>query len=327
MKPLSVIVPTASRPEFLETALQSISRQTAASEIHEVLVSENLQNRASEAICRKFPELPIRYILQDPPLSQVGHFDYLFRTARAEFVALVCDDDWWAPGHLQAALEALVKDGDAVARFSACLYLPSEVDTRGWIFRSPMLWLAAGRPSYCDLWRLRQDQGLATAWLMTPFHTSSIVVRREALLSAAPHVVRSHVYQADRTLHARLATTGRILYDPIVDTFVRWHPGALTQRLASAERESAYRECTEQIYKLSFEHGIDPVSAWHAYLSDAPEGMAEELGPVFRRALGDEKLAEYGFQKFILPGLPARALRRARRIWKRAVLRAIGSEQ
>src|SRR5688572_22058244 len=101
MNTISVLVPTANHPKFLETALQSIARQTAIDKIEEVLVSENLLDRESEAVCKKFPNLPIRYILQDPPLTRFQNFDFLFNQARADLVALLCDDDWWAPGHLQ----------------------------------------------------------------------------------------------------------------------------------------------------------------------------------------------------------------------------------
>src|SRR5262245_27603154 len=106
MKPISVLIPTAGRPKLLETALQSVVNQTAAGEIEEVVVSENRLNRNSEAVCRRFPMLPIRFALQDPHLSQGHNFDFLFNTARAEYVAVLCDDDWWGSGHLHGALAA-----------------------------------------------------------------------------------------------------------------------------------------------------------------------------------------------------------------------------
>lgn len=324
MKPISVIVPTANQPEFLETALSSIARQTAGDEIGEVLVSENLKNRASEAVCRKFSELPIRYTFQDPPLTQQGNFEYLFRQTRGELVALICDDDWWAPGHLQGALNALRRDAEAVAWFSNCLYVESEMGRNGWLQRPTALWLAAGRPSCSSLWRLERDQVLATAWILTPFHNSTIVVRRETLLSAAPAYFSSHSYQADRSLHAALAIAGPLLYEPLVDAFIRWHPAALARQLSNAEREFLFRECTEKIRTSSLEAGLDVVSAWHGYLSNVTREIAEEVGVFFRRAMDDERLAEYGLQRFILPSFPVRALRRVSSLAKREVLRVVG---
>ena len=131
MKSISVVIPTAGQPDFLDCALRSVARQTVVHEIEEVLVSENLSDLRSRAICERFPQLPIKYVLQNPPLTLVQNYEYLLRESRAEFIAFLCDDDWWGAGHLQAALSALEKHEGAVAWFSACFYSVSDVPANG----------------------------------------------------------------------------------------------------------------------------------------------------------------------------------------------------
>ena len=65
MTRVSVVIPSAGRPGMLENALRSVAHQTAANQVVEVVVSENRSDRSTEAVCAKFPELPIRYRFRD----------------------------------------------------------------------------------------------------------------------------------------------------------------------------------------------------------------------------------------------------------------------
>ena len=47
---VTVVVPTAARPETLEITLRSIARQTALAAIEEVVVSENLSDVRSATV-------------------------------------------------------------------------------------------------------------------------------------------------------------------------------------------------------------------------------------------------------------------------------------
>src|SRR5688500_8616761 len=102
---ISVLLPTTNRPHFLRTALSSIQRQTALDKITEVIVSENAGGKASEEICKEFKALPIRYIFRDPPVSGKRHFQLLFEGAANEHVAMLHDDDWWDPHHIENGLK------------------------------------------------------------------------------------------------------------------------------------------------------------------------------------------------------------------------------
>ena len=321
MKSISVVIPTAGQPDFLDCALRSVARQTVVHEIEEVLVSENLSDLRSRAICERFPQLPIKYVLQNPPLTLVQNYEYLLRESRAEFIAFLCDDDWWGAGHLQAALSALEKHEGAVSWFSACFYSVSDVPANGWVFRSPGLWLAAGKPDVTDLWSLEPHRVLAVNWILTPFHFSSMVLCRQPAMNALPAMTGAHGYQVDRIYYSELSAGGTTLYEPLPDTFVRWRQDNATLRVARVERDSIFRKATEEIWRRSVRRGVDLVAAWHEYLRDADPEVMQDVGKCFRRAMDDRTLSKYDFDDFILPNPGIRALQRAVRFGKASISR------
>jgi hypothetical protein len=309
-------VPTANQPGFLETALQSIARQTAAKHIEEVLVSENLMNRESEAVCRRFKDLPIKYLFQDPPMAPADHFNFLFSEARGDVIAVLCDDDWWSPGHLCEAAVDLKRNENAVARFSACVNVDSQTVWTGEMSPSSILWLAASRPGCCETWRLEKAHVLAAAWIVTPFHASSMVVHRTILQPIVPALHNAHIYQNDRILQVRLAMQGTVLYEPLPDTFIRSHVGAATHRIPRHERNQVFQTCTEMIRELSVKAGIDLATTWHAALVGANEAAIDGAAPYFRMALDEKMLRTCGFDQLILPKPWVRVLRKVRSVAK-----------
>jgi glycosyltransferase involved in cell wall biosynthesis len=312
MKPISVLIPTASQPQFLKTALQSVARQTAIGKIEEILVSENLMNRESERVCNHFKALPIRYIFQDPPLSKVQHFNYLYTQASADFVALLCDDDWWGPSHLESAFETLKHHTTAVAASSACLHVPGDSLWTGVVSRSPILWLLAGRRGVCETWCFSSHQLLAAAWIQTPFHISTLVIRRPVLQEVVAGLADFHSYQDDRMLQTYLGLLGMIVYEPLADTFVRSHQEALTWQFSAAERKNEFHKGTSVIQNLCKERGVDLLSIWKASLTGINGQTLDDVGMAFRKAMVKEQLCACGFEQFVLPNPVVRMFRRSK---------------
>jgi len=323
MKPISVVVPSAREPAFLDYALRSVARQSVLQDVEEVLVSENLGDTASRAVCERFPQLPIRYVLQDPPLTPVQNYQYVLRESRADFIAFLCDDDWWGAGHLQAGVSALRNDEKAVAWFCACLYSTSDVPAEGWVFRPPGLWLAAGRPDFTSAWTLDAQRLLAVCWILTPFHFSSMVLRRQPAMKALPAMIGTHAYQVDRLYFCELSAGGTILYEPLPDTFVRWREDNVTMKTERAKRDAMFRKTTGEIWSKSERRRVDLAAAWHSYLKGAEAEVLKDVGQFFRRAMDEQTLVKHGFDDFILPSLPARALQKAARAGKAAIARGL----
>ncbi len=75
---ISILLPTAARPEMLRTALQSIAGQTALGQVGRIFVSENGSDKRSGEVCASFPGLPITYLYRDP-VSSMEHGRRLMR--------------------------------------------------------------------------------------------------------------------------------------------------------------------------------------------------------------------------------------------------------
>ena len=306
MKPISVVIPTANHPGYLRTALQSVSAQTAVDSIQEVIVSENGKVRDSEKVCSEFGNLPIRYIFHEEPLSILGNFFSCFRAARAELIAFLCDDDWWAPGHLQSALLCLSRYGRAVASFSVSLHVESEEAMYGDVGRSNILWLAAGKPRLAAHWLLQPHEVVATVALHTPFHLSTMVVRRDGLLRSAGHLEFGHSYALDRDLYLALTHEGLLVYTPFVDTYIRCHRHTYTQTLDRVERQRIFQEQTDRIWEYAMQRGIELATVWQKHLTQAPSEVLDDVGRVCRLAMGEKYMLQRGFGQVLPATAPVR---------------------
>jgi glycosyltransferase involved in cell wall biosynthesis len=304
---VSVVIPTAARPETLEVTLRAVSRQVSRDLIHEVIVSENLGDRRSEELCRRFPELPIVYKLRDPMFTGgLGSFKNVataFTEATGEFVALVCDDDVWSPGHVAKAVESLDANPKASAHFSAFYGAESEMSLECYQWGAPLLWLAAGRPARFAEYLYDEAAILALAWVFTPFQWSTLVARRDCAVAASELMLASpHAFFADRMLCLGLAQQGEIAFDPAVDTLYRIYEGNWV-----ASQDPAYlRELSAQgeamVEAEAAKVGVDLAALWRGYLKDMPTEMADEVNRWIVDRFSAEELDRYGFA----PHLPRR---------------------
>ena len=126
MKDTSILITTAKRPHFLPTALESVARQTALDRIGEVIVIENGEDRRSEAICQKFPNLPIKYIYRNPPVPLSRWMVATLSEASLPMVAMLHDDDWWLDFHLERSLRKLDQEHSLSAVYSSNFVAESE---------------------------------------------------------------------------------------------------------------------------------------------------------------------------------------------------------
>lgn len=299
---ISVVVPTANRPGLLPNTLRSIARQSALDQIDEVIVSENLGCVETGLVCDRFPELPITFIMQDPPLGVLDHVAFLLTHARSEFVAMICDDDWWTPNHLENALRNLNGMPSASAHLSCYVAAGSELPTTGIFWGAGATWLAAGRTDPIEPFVLDLACVTALCWAFTPFTFSSLVARRDAL-PAAVEALRSspHTYYADRLLYPGLAKRGPIVYEPLVDTYYRAHVGNWQSDQDELMLQSLLRDASEHVYGSAMQAGIDPPALWREYLTDVPPAVLSDVSDLLRGQLGPELLAQHGLEPLLTP--------------------------
>ena len=309
---VSVVIPTAARPDLLEVTLRGVSRQVSRELICEVIVSENLGDRRSEGVVSKFPELPIVYKFRDPVFGGLhggfDHVDALFGEASGEFVALVCDDDVWSPGHLANAVESLDRRPEAVAHFSAVLQAESELAYSAHQWAAPLQWLAAGRPDRLSEYVYDLPAALALAWVLTPFHWSTLVGRREQMVTAGPAMAAvPHPYYGDRMLILALAELGSLVFDPAVDTLYRVYQGNWVASQDPFYLKGLIGECEVAIAERASELGIDLPALWRSFLKNTPEAIGADAKAWLIGRFTPEEMVRYG----LAPLLPADAPRRA----------------
>jgi hypothetical protein len=230
---ISVVIFTANRPDLLRTALGSVQRQTELASIGEVIVSENGGNRASEQVCLDFSALPIRYIYRDPPLAD--HLSQLLRDAKYEYVAILFDDDWWGPNHIQNGLRHLSGKSDISCYYSAYFMVRGEACA---LQCHPTLefWAASEFSSFEDHWKLTLKDTAVACLVDVPCTFASMIAPAKYLKQAWAEVIKSgNKYDTDRTLAVELAQLGPILVNPVPEVFVRFHPGQDKNRYSPAQ--------------------------------------------------------------------------------------------
>ena len=296
MKPFTVIIPTANRPDFLKTALNSVARQNNLNEIEEVLVSENLGDRSSEEICKQFKDLlPIRYLFQNPQKSNVEHIYGLYKLVETEFTAMLCDDDWWCPSHLHNAHYTLSKSLQASSFFSSNLYVESENSLNASIYNHPYLIQILLDKSKClDCMILDKQNILSICWLLTPFHLSSMVARTPNLKKALDTIGIPHPWNGDRVLYVGLSVTGDIIYDPIISTYTRSHQGNWMQGKDPNLLLQQQEQGSSKIMEIAEVNNVNLPAIWKDYILEDSSSV-RELKEALKCRFSSDWLKKYGF--------------------------------
>jgi glycosyltransferase involved in cell wall biosynthesis len=316
-KQVTVCITTTGRPHFLRSALQSVQNQINRDLIGEVVVSENKGDRSSENIVHEFSDLPVRYIFRQPAMPMLAHIFSTFRQAQTSYVAILNDDDWWCSNHLAQAVAALNANPPVTAYVAASLFTKDESDDHpSWIDRSAAVWLLAGMPSWLKLWILDAKSILALGWLYTPFHWSTLVARTTALNEVLDFLENDafHTHTIDRLVFNHLALRGPLCYNPVADTFVRWHA---QNWMKSQDQEKVFaviRSTIQLTERLAAEQGWNLREVWAKALSRMPREVEDELLYRFLLAHTKEELRKYGLERFFHVRPPRRRLRALRNV-------------
>jgi glycosyltransferase involved in cell wall biosynthesis len=325
---VTVCIPTTARPHFLRTALQSVQNQLSRADIGEIVVSENKGDRGSEAVAREFPELPIRYVFRDPTLPMLTHLFSTFRQARTPYVAILNDDDWWSSNHISQAVGELGSNPACPAYVAAAAFIKNEVDNGPyWIDRSPAVWLVAGMPSWLKPWSIDARSMLALGWWYTPFHWSSLVARTAALVEVLDILEPDtyHTHTMDRLVFTHLALRGALRYNPLPDTFVRWHTANWIKDQDQAEVLAVLRSTAALTERLATQHGWSVREVWTEVLARMPRDIESELLHRFHLAHTKAELRRYGFERFFHTRLPNRRLAALRQMASSAKSLVLGN--
>jgi glycosyltransferase involved in cell wall biosynthesis len=274
---ITVLIPTANRPGFLRTAIKSVQRQTALGKVTEIIVSENAGNRSSEAICKEFEGLPIRYIFRDPPVDAMHHFTLLLKEAVNDYVAILHDDDWWSPGHIQNGVSHFATKGQLSCYYSAYFMVGGE---RTLLHCHPTreFWVGAGFPSFETEWTLTRSDTAVACLIDVPCSYSSMIGPRELMDHAWQEVLRSgNRYDNDRTMLLEMTRLGSIVVNPTPEIFVRFHPGQDKNRSSEDKVKQFKRASVEYLLTFCTQHSLDLGKEFDRRMAAAPKGESSAV--------------------------------------------------
>jgi hypothetical protein len=245
---------------MLRTALQSIAGQTALSTVEEVVVIENLGNRKSEDVCQEFPKLPIRYFFRDPPIPP-GNIeatrDALSRI-NCQRMAILFDDDWWMPEHLENAIESFECRADVVAACCAYLHVTGE---DGYILRvgnSFVPWFATSSSCINHRWTFTLPDLLVAGQIATAFSFMTALVDTRTWTKCTECISHGNPYDTDRLMFVEMGRHGTVIADSRPHVYVRVHPGQEDQRLtASGEGAYWWMDSTRRLLALAESESIN----------------------------------------------------------------------
>jgi len=243
---VTVLLPTVARASLLRLALQSVASQTALAKISRIFVSENGGDRASEAVCREFPHLPITYIFRDPALPPLEHAQVLMKEClEGEFIAILHDDDWWLPNHMEDALAAFEAGPDASV-YGANRVMYDEAESRLSDRNCELFpWFAANYPHPSPLWRIAHADILLGSLLGLVVHYSTLVARAEALRQSAFVYDLGNPFDNDRMILFALSQRGPVLFGTRFSAGIRLHRGRETARVEWEKQCQRMAQTTE----------------------------------------------------------------------------------
>lgn len=222
---LTIMLCTCKRPTMLREALESVRRQTARAAISKIVVSENSLSEESKSVCAEFTDLPIVYVQQRSPLIPLLHLKAIWHLIETPLVAILHDDDWWAPRHLESALDALKSNQQCVAVYSSFFesYGPGRYI---WLNQSYYFaWLAAGGDFSESVLFFDPPCVMLGCIINAGFHYSTVVGRREPMWDAySKNVSLGNMFDNDRTFPVFLSQHGSVGYVTTPEVFVRQHP-------------------------------------------------------------------------------------------------------
>jgi hypothetical protein len=268
---VTVILPSTNRITMLRTALDGIRNQTALRQIREVVVSENTAiGDGAAALCAEFSnDLPIRFIHRQPPLTSTEHGKLLLRAPYAtRYVAILHDDDWWGPEHIQHALTAL-ETTHAVACYTSFFDVTGESAP----LRSDsnaMFWFGSGYQPMTQVWRLDAEAVVMSCLGGTPGRYSALVVRTEVLHAARFVSDLGNPFDNDRMFSVAFARQGEVVFCPMPTVFIRMHPGQDSRQFQQAEVNKRMTETTLWLLQEARILGVDFMAALERRLATCP---------------------------------------------------------
>jgi hypothetical protein len=320
---ITIILPTFNRAHFLREALCSLRLQLLDRREWRVVVLDNASTDATRDVVSEFSDLPLVY---DPsPTNEGADANFargLVRYLDTEFFAILCDDDLYAPYHLELALRGLRANPEAG------------------LFANGTIWgaaLEARSRGICDSLSedaLTLDMHRQTivwdreAWLVLHTACSPVVITgclfRASALRAMSPILTPGVFLGDRWLLARFGQQHLCVTSPWPATFIRLHGQNGYMGVRGERMAHAHQQCGNLILSLCESEKIDVVAFWKKYgggtVAQIPEPLKAGIHDCYpevlrRRILGSWRPSTGMLSRLGVPMTIQPAIRKMLRIF------------
>jgi glycosyltransferase involved in cell wall biosynthesis len=217
MPQVSVVISTYNRRRMLTKALRSALGQTGVD--HEVIVVDNGSTDDTRQLLAGWEDPRLRVIRNEESLGSIGGRNTGLAAATGEWVGMLDDDDLWAPGKLEAQLDAAERAGRHWV-YAGCVHIDGDDRILG------------GRPPPSPA----EVMARLPVRFVVPGGMSNVVWRRDALDDDGlldPRIP----FPADWDVSLRLARKGPPAVVPRPLVAYRQHGSNMSRDSASFQRE------------------------------------------------------------------------------------------
>jgi glycosyltransferase involved in cell wall biosynthesis len=160
MPKVSIIIPTWNRPDLLPRAIKSVLSQVYQD--FEIIIIDDGQKKSAENIVRQFNDSRIRYIRHQEEEGGAAARNTGIKTAKADFIAFLDDDDEWVPEKLDTQMKLFEKTKDDV----------------GFCFSAVKNILPEGKEKISEVMEGVSDYSRISLTRFKGFLTSSLIVKK-----------------------------------------------------------------------------------------------------------------------------------------------------
>lgn len=212
-EPVSVIIPTYNRAEYLKDAIVSVLAQTYRN--FELLILDNSSSDYTPKVIESFRDTRIKYIRHQCNIGDFANWAYGIHWAQYRFLSILADDDKYRPDFLARRIQAFSKADNVAAVFSA--YDIS--DATGRIISKSPLWKE--KEEIIDGRKLVSCAASGGVWSIV-----TTMYRTEIVQNLWEHTFRAGK-AGDTALNIRIALNPRncAVWLPDADVIYRRHPG------------------------------------------------------------------------------------------------------
>jgi len=240
---ITVGIPTYRRPGKLRRALDSVLAQSC--EPTTIVVGDDGRQEEVRDLVASYHDSRIRYFGRASVFRMTDNWDFVMRWSDGGLVALLEDDNFWRPGHLQHAVDVLERYSEAalyhcakddateiagILRYGTTRHAPPWHDA-----------LLDGPGGIVSTKALLYD-ALASGSI----NSSTVIVRRQ-VLDLVPRFDHRYLMGMDTMMWTRIAMHAPVVYGPWFDVVYTYHTQNVSREELTTRRATIHARAARRL--------------------------------------------------------------------------------